>query len=420
MKISRLYLKNVRCFDELEIDFKKPGSSILVIGENGDGKSSVLRSLAMGLCDQSSASALFRELPGEFVRHGAEKAGTRIEVDLNAGSYNYRIVTKIKSLETFERVEQEHYRWRGQSGKPEPIDQDDFPWHNIFASGYGAGIRVQGTADFEYYLTADAVYPLFRYDTPLQNPELIVRRLVEQARNKRGNPAANEKKMLGDVKRLLAGLLDLDEEDQLELTLTGITIRGRWGTASLSSLGDGYRSVVTWVLDMIAWWFLKQQQEEKDGVPTRVSGIVVVDEVEQHLHPRWQRNIVSRLVSSFPDVQFVLTTHSPLVASGCENVAVHKLDSGAHTVESPYGWLAEDVYRMMGLLKGTRSRSFRTEVLDEFRELDQKRLRKTASRSELARLAELERRLNELPETDPVRLTSVMENIQDLLNDDQG
>ena len=51
MKIDRLFLKNIRCFDELEI--KLDGRSALIIGDNGDGKSTVIRSLAMGLCDDS-------------------------------------------------------------------------------------------------------------------------------------------------------------------------------------------------------------------------------------------------------------------------------------------------------------------------------------------------------------------------------
>ena len=67
MYIKRLYLKNVRCFEKLEINFDQPGSSILLLGDNGDGKSTILKSLAMGLCDDSSAAALFRELQGEFV-----------------------------------------------------------------------------------------------------------------------------------------------------------------------------------------------------------------------------------------------------------------------------------------------------------------------------------------------------------------
>ena len=224
MYIKKLKLKNIRCFDKLEIDFEKSESSILILGDNGDGKSTILKCLAMGLCDESSAAALFRELPGEFVRRqpGEEKAkigdsGT-IEIDLTGDdNWTYRITTRIISLETFERVTQSKrnkrilYRFRGK--KRELLTQDTFPWEQIFVSGYGAGIRVQGTADFQHYLAVDAVYPLFKYDMPLQNPELVIRRLVEAAMGIRKDPELKiqyAKRVLDNIKHLLAGFLDLE------------------------------------------------------------------------------------------------------------------------------------------------------------------------------------------------------------------
>src|SRR5436190_13524816 len=117
MYVTRLQLENIRCFDRLDIKFDKPGASILVIGDNGDGKSTVLRSLAMGLCDESSAAALFRELSGEYIRHNSRKDGI-ITVDLSEGARDhYRVITKIKSLKAFERVEQEIFRLDGRRQK---------------------------------------------------------------------------------------------------------------------------------------------------------------------------------------------------------------------------------------------------------------------------------------------------------------
>jgi predicted ATP-binding protein involved in virulence len=121
------------------------------------------------------------------------------------------------------------------------------------------------------------------------------------------------------------------------------------------------------------------------------------------------------LTRSFPHVQFIATTHSPLVASGCEGIPVHRLADGVHSVEHPFGWLAEDVYRMMGLEEGSRSGRFLSDVLDRVRELDLKRIRGNATTSELAELSKLEHRLKELPGADPVRTTIGMESIRRLL-----
>lgn len=411
MKLTRLYLKDIRCFEELEISFERGrGSALLVIGENGHGKSTVLRSLAMGLCDWSSAAALFRELPGEFVRHRSTNGEATIKIDLSAGAYCYRIETIIKSVRGFERIEQRHYRWRGRA-RPKRLHQDKFPWHRIFASGYGAGIRVQGTADFDSYRTVDALYPLFVYDAPLQNPELVIRRLVMEAQRGKKKPRVHARRVLEEIRSLLEGFFDLGSNEAIELLPTAIALRRGRDSVPLAALGDGYRSIVTIVLDLMAWWFLKQPRKDRTAEPAGMSGIVLIDEVEQHLHPNWQQTIMDRLTRSFPKLQIVATTHSPLVSSGCEGIPVHRLDQGKHSIESPFGWRAEDVYRMMGV-PSSRSDSFRIQILDEFRMLDLKRLRRTAEPSELRRLKALRRQLDLLPGRDPLRLTTEIENIK--------
>ena len=156
MKIQRVLLRDIRCFHQLEITLG--GQSALIVGDNGDGKSTFLRSLAMGLCDDSSAAALFRDLHGESVRKGSK--GGRIEVNLRDGRRDVRTVTEIKSLKTFERVEQTLFQQNLRNKRFRKLSQRTFPWNRIFAAGYGAGIRVQGTADYDRYSTVDAVYPL--------------------------------------------------------------------------------------------------------------------------------------------------------------------------------------------------------------------------------------------------------------------
>lgn len=428
MYISKVVLENVRCFEKLEIDFEQRGSSILLLGDNGDGKSTVLKSIAMGLCDESSAAALFRELPGDFVRRRPRRKESKtgdtatIKIDLAGDDgWTYQIVTRITSLDTFERVSQrggkgEKLLSRSKGNKKERLDQDSFPWDKIFVSGYGAGLRVQGSADFQHYLAVDAVYPLFKYDEPLQNPELVIRRLVEAAEGIRKDPKLKKihaEIVLNKVKQLLANFLDLEKKDQIELTSTGIKVRGRWGIAELGELGDGYRATVTWVLDLLAWWFLKASQKARLDI-TNIYGIVIFDEIEQHLHPRWQRRILPLLQSSFPHIQFIATSHSPLVASGSEDIAVHVLQSGKHSIEKPYGWLAEDVYLMMGL-KDTRSIQYKNDVLGAYEEIYQKQIEGSASKAELQKLKQLRKGLSLLPESDPVSLTTEINSITESL-----
>jgi len=79
----------------------------------------------------------------------------------------------------------------------------------------------------------------------------------------------------------------------------------------LANLSLGYRVTVSWVGDLA--WRLYEQRPESSS-PFDEHAIVVIDEVDLHLHPRWQRQIRHHLLEVFPNVQFIVTTHSPIIA----------------------------------------------------------------------------------------------------------
>src|SRR5207249_8632253 len=127
------------------------------------------------------------------------------------------------------------------------------------------------------------------------------------------------------VRTALARLLKLRSAKAIELDRRGITIRGPWGREELAALGDGYRATTTWTLDLMSWWLLYGNQPAHDFDPSDLCGIVIIDELEQHLHPRWQRTILPQLRELYPKIQFVVATHSPLIASSCPDITVHRL-----------------------------------------------------------------------------------------------
>jgi hypothetical protein len=97
------------------------------------------------------------------------------------------------------------------------------------------------------------------------------------------------------------------------LTPTGIQIQGPWGSfIVLGALGDGYQATLAWISDFLG----HQTVFDQDCPLADVSGIALIDELEQHLHPRWQREMVERLHTQFPNIQFIATSHSPICAGG--------------------------------------------------------------------------------------------------------
>ena len=417
MFIQKISLENIRCFKKINLDFEEFGSSILILGENGDGKSTILKSLAMGLCDQSSASALFRELQGETVRRkkGQEEVTTGnygfIVVDLiSPNGHKYQIETKITSLKKFELVSQKLFQTMNGEAKEE-IEQINFPWDQIFVSGYGPGIRTHATSDFQHYLAVDAVYPLFNYTSPLQNPELVIRRLLSVVGNKVKNYKEKENErnnLFYKIQSLMAELLDLKSPNDFNLTPTGIKVDGHWGTSELSELGDGFQALINIILDLLSWWFLRENGNS-DWNLEAINGIVIIDEIEQHLHPKWQKRIISLLKEKFPNIQFIIATHSPLVASANKEVDVHLLSPGKHDIFNPYGWLVENVYERMGIVD-SRSDDFREKILKEYKILDKKINKGGLTEEEKTELKELKNKLEQLPESDPIKLLIEIEN----------
>ncbi len=379
MYISKLTLTNMRCYKEVIIDLEKDDGafSLMLAGNNGRGKSAILRSIAMGLCDKASAGSLLREMLGDFIRKDETKVDRAAiitihlkEKDENNETANYRIKTTIKTNKTlgFEVVEQELKQT--DKGKEKTFKQEEFPWNKILVIGYGAGLRTEGTEDYGQFFSADAVYSLFKYSWPLQNPELIWRRLREVARDSEDNK--NEKSNVGNlvdksIKDCLLEILNLSEnssiknnEDDVKLENNGIFISSDWGKQELSALGDGYRGLTTMIMDIISWQLLMKNNEVilKElatneagiwlplGQIKKCSGIVIIDEIEKHLHPKLQRFVIKKLKDVFPKIQFIISSHSPLCVAGTADVENEYLiyrtiaENGSNCVERWRGELS--------------------------------------------------------------------------------
>lgn len=346
MYITKVRLKDVRCFEDAEIDLSdcKPGTSVLIAGNNGLEKSAILRAIAMGLCDRDSAASLLRELEGDFIRKRAtEKKSKRrgeksavIEIDLmDARNKPWKIsttVTQWKKL-IIETVEQQYL----SQGGGQLFEAFSPFWDTLFVTAYGAGLRTAGTAKFSDYFAPDAVYSLFKYDAPLQDPEIAWRRLIAASQRAGKKKRIKAKDVEKNISTLLKYVLDLDAKAQILLEPNGIYAKERDELIALDAMGDGHKSLVKLTLDILMWYLLKlnydalELGEDRKWVPIPmddegrpdVRGIVIIDEVEQHLHPKLQRQILKKLDDKFPRVQFIMTTHSPLCVSGTADTGKH-------------------------------------------------------------------------------------------------
>ena len=292
--ISRVTLKNVRCFRRIDLDLSSASNPVpwtMVLGDNSTGKTTLLRCMAMGLCDESSAAGLLKESSEGLIRRKTKSAEISLYLSDSTGN-SFEIHTTITrrsgGKSEFEQLE--------QTTKPAGAS---FPWGEIFVAGYGASRGSSGTGDIAGYYPINATYNLFNYGEGLQNPELVLRRTRTYRR-----PAY----------RLLEKFLNLESGSVSLRPKQGLHVSGDWGKGMpLRDLADGYKSSILWFTDLIGW-IVDYSGGTSNHDLSRTQGIVLVDELEQHLHPSWQSTIVASLRKTLPQIQFVTTTHSEIIA----------------------------------------------------------------------------------------------------------
>jgi hypothetical protein len=209
------------------------------------------------------------------------------------------------------------------------------------------------------------------------------------------------------VKDTLVDLL----EDVSDLRVAGldnapptprVEARTPYGWVPVRDLSLGYRTLMAWVVDLAARMFARYPNSEN---PLAEPAICLVDEIDLHLHPKWQRKLIGYLDQRFPNTQFIVTAHSPLVVQAAENanIAVLERHDGDDFVtihndrEAVRGWRIDQILtsELFGL-DGPRSPKVNELMRERARILGQAELSE-ADRAELRRLDE---QFAQLPEGD--------------------
>lgn len=134
----------------------------------------------------------------------------------------------------------------------------------------------------------------------------------------------------------------------------------------ISKLSAGYQSLLWMIMDLAYRVCLLNPELENKS---QIRGIVLIDEVDMHLHPKWQWNIVQALRKTFENVQFIIATHSPIVISATKDANLSLLDEEQKVTYLPecYGYAVEDVlyYRQESVSRPKKIKR----LIDEINEL---------------------------------------------------
>lgn len=304
MFLHGLSLRNIRSIDHIELSFRTPAGDArpwtYLLGENGCGKSSVLRALGLVMAGGEALYELGGE-PDDWIRLGADDAEIRVEFATQEGEPR-------SAWLTFRRGQKLHDFVAANRESQERIDAAvEHSERNYFVVGYGVTRKpaadertsVSGAARRYRSPRARAAATLFDPDATLVSLEQWAMDL-----DYRQGPEG-----LSAVRRALDELLP-------DITFAGIDKERRRlmfetadGDLPLSALSDGYQAMAAWCGDLL-WQITETFRDYRD--PLKARGLLLVDELDLHLHPVWQRRLVSFLKSILPNVQVVATTHSPL------------------------------------------------------------------------------------------------------------
>lgn len=373
MYIDQIHLRAFRTFRKDGIDFVHPDQVYrgehavpgapaidlprpripnvnLLLGNNGSGKTTLLKAIAIAALGPSVVDAnlpvyrLIRREPRGRARTGDTESviEARFTTHEQDGHGTDLPDGPVESRATITRIgDVERLRW---------THPDEKPWHPIYSSendayffvGYGATRRTEAK---------DVVDPAARQSSSLVRAQRI-RSLFEEAYSliplsawlshvQDKNPGR-----FTQVKNLLNALLD-----GTQYTFTGKREAGeylfekRGMPVPFPALSDGYRAYLGWIGDLL-YHVERTCPSGKKLVENR--GIVMVDEIDLHLHPQWQMTVLPTLAGALPNLQFIITSHSPLLVGSLEwmNIILMKpgqqLSTRAERLEWPVHGLDAD------------------------------------------------------------------------------
>ncbi|MFN0052992.1 MAG: AAA family ATPase [Planctomycetales bacterium] len=304
MFLRELTIHNLRSIKDLRLAFESPDGTTrkwtLILGENGCGKSTVLRAAALLFAGSDALPHLLGHDVDSWIRYGAEEA--RISAALMTADGESREVTlRLPRGASVSRLFDINKETLAQLDAA--ISYAD---RNYLTMGYGASRRLNTDPDAVFKsrrstpARARSVATLFSPDAVLDPLEAWVIDMDYRGKKKQGQKL---------VERIVKGLMPHVEFHGIDKDYKQLLFKTPDGVTPLARLSDGYQNVAAWCGDLLRS-ITESFKNYKD--PLKARGLLLVDEIDLHLHPVWQRRLRAFLDRSFPQLQFIATTHSPL------------------------------------------------------------------------------------------------------------
>lgn len=394
MYFSSLAIENIKCFSERQVlDLKDSNGRIspwtLILGDNGIGKTTLLKCLAWmtpveapkkeeeklmvaakklikagipmnqvtdatGFTEEEinlipnvedDLKVKIKPLMDDFEENAEYekllRLGNDVKSEIKAVFSNGVDLRKSPNDDDLVTIGMTFEKVAGKLKTVEPIigNLTEFNSPNLFA--YGAS-RHMALKNFDKFELKNPIFNLFSDSSDLYDAEQLLSILdTASIRKKRKGKAT---RLLKKVKQILADLLpDIKSPDDIivhsPLNDDGsanhilVEIITPYGKVALNNLSLGYQTMLAWMVDLALRMLWKNPESPN---PLHEPAVVIVDEIDLHLHPKWQRKVRQDLTYHFKNTQFICTAHSPFMAqdSEIENLCVINQTNGNVRIEN--------------------------------------------------------------------------------------
>lgn len=335
--LKQLSLRNFRLFgeDEQVLKFSSDKNVTILVGNNGSGKSSILDAIAI------SISTFTANFPGQAIKQYTD---SDVHITENEEYGDYMQVESI--FETCYNGDIDILRYRqGKVKAPEGVlknvnsyaellmskinneEQCNLPIVAYYGTGRGQIKAPERKRDFKKAFTRWDAY------TGALEASANFRQFIEwfdlmedEERREREDRRDwdYKSKPLETVRKALSTFVGEKFSNPrmmihpLRFVMDERVGDGKCRQLRIEQMSDGYKIVTAMVADIASR--MAEANPDKEN-PLMSNGIVLIDEIDLHLHPKWQRTIIDSLSKTFPNIQFIVSTHSPIILSGAMDAA---------------------------------------------------------------------------------------------------
>lgn len=330
MKLKKLALKNFRCYDDIEIEFED--KLTVFVGENGKGKSAIFDGIAISLAPYMDAfNQVSRTVKKTDIR--------RVPIYDESGKEIVKMEKKLPVVFALDAIcgEEEVHGQIEFDGQETTYPTNDFKKYGQAMQNFLAENTTTILPLFAYYGTSriwvdsnllkekeiDLANRSYGYDECLEPSSSYTtfgswyRHLMKLIAESEGEEKAKYQMIQQAVCNAIDSSLksiSLSKLDYSKKLDSFVVTHPDMGQLLVDNLSDGFRAIISMAAD-IAYRMVRLNPQLGLKAAQETPGVVLIDEIDMHLHPLWQQTVLQDLMEAFPGLQFIVTTHSPQVLS---------------------------------------------------------------------------------------------------------